>query len=175
MYVLIRFLVLTQSFCHYNMATVVCWHASSLADPFTNLCLFFFLFFQLIRPKFIRKKTHKNQMMVWFMVFNATFNNISVISWRSVLLVKETSTRKKSPTCHKSQNQMKINSLCTKNKQEHQFLHLGLMFGNLELQYPNLFFCAKGSLFKIQNDRSTRTKIITWKSMCLQTHNRIHV
>ena len=30
--------------------------------------------------------------MVWFrfMMFNATFNNISVISWRSVLLVEET-------------------------------------------------------------------------------------
>ena len=28
--------------------------------------------------------------LVWFMVFNATFNNISVISWRSVLFVKET-------------------------------------------------------------------------------------
>jgi hypothetical protein len=27
---------------------------------------------------------------VLFMVFNATFNNISVISWRSVLLVKKT-------------------------------------------------------------------------------------
>jgi hypothetical protein len=26
----------------------------------------------------------------WFMVFNATFNNTSVISWRSVLLVEET-------------------------------------------------------------------------------------
>ena len=26
----------------------------------------------------------------WFMLFNATFNNISVISWRSVLLVEET-------------------------------------------------------------------------------------
>ena len=26
----------------------------------------------------------------WFMVFNATFNNISVISWRSVLLMEET-------------------------------------------------------------------------------------
>jgi hypothetical protein len=26
----------------------------------------------------------------WFMVFYATFNNISVISWRSVLLVEET-------------------------------------------------------------------------------------
>ena len=27
------------------------------------------------------------------MVFNATFNNISVISWRSVLLVEETGVR----------------------------------------------------------------------------------
>ena len=26
----------------------------------------------------------------WVMVFNATFNNISVISWRLVLLVEET-------------------------------------------------------------------------------------
>jgi hypothetical protein len=29
-------------------------------------------------------------MFAWFMVFNATFNNISVISWWSVLLVEET-------------------------------------------------------------------------------------
>ena len=29
-------------------------------------------------------------VMVSFMVFNATFNNISAISWRSVLLVEET-------------------------------------------------------------------------------------
>ena len=28
--------------------------------------------------------------LVWFMVFNDTFNNISVISWWSVLLVEET-------------------------------------------------------------------------------------
>jgi hypothetical protein len=27
---------------------------------------------------------------LWFMVLNATFNNISVISWQSVLLVEET-------------------------------------------------------------------------------------
>jgi hypothetical protein len=27
--------------------------------------------------------------LVWFMVFNATFNNISDISWRPVLLVEE--------------------------------------------------------------------------------------
>ena len=28
--------------------------------------------------------------LVWFLVFNATFNSISVISWWSVLLVEET-------------------------------------------------------------------------------------
>ena len=31
---------------------------------------------------------------VKFMVFNATFNNISVISWQSVLLVEETGVRR---------------------------------------------------------------------------------
>jgi len=34
------------------------------------------------------------------MVFNATFNNISVISWQSVSLVEE--TRRKLPNCRKS-------------------------------------------------------------------------
>jgi hypothetical protein len=28
--------------------------------------------------------------LVWFMVFNATFNNKSVISWQSVILVEKT-------------------------------------------------------------------------------------
>ena len=28
-------------------------------------------------------------LVIWFMVFNATFNNISIISWQSVLLVEE--------------------------------------------------------------------------------------
>ncbi len=32
------------------------------------------------------------------MVFDATFNNISVISWRSVLLVEEIGARRNSPT-----------------------------------------------------------------------------
>jgi len=37
------------------------------------------------------------------MVFNATFNNISVISWQSVLLVEETRVAVQKPlTCHKS-------------------------------------------------------------------------
>jgi len=29
-------------------------------------------------------------LAAWFIVFNVTFNNISVISWRSVILVEET-------------------------------------------------------------------------------------
>ena len=33
---------------------------------------------------------HLGIELVWFMVFNATFSNISVISWRSVLMVEET-------------------------------------------------------------------------------------
>jgi hypothetical protein len=32
--------------------------------------------------------------LVGFMVLNATFNNISVISWQSVFLVEETSARR---------------------------------------------------------------------------------
>ena len=36
---------------------------------------------------------------VWVMVFNATFNNISVISWRSVLLVEETGVPGKNYRC----------------------------------------------------------------------------
>ena len=31
-----------------------------------------------------------DRLIGWFMIFNSTFNNISVISWRSVLLVEET-------------------------------------------------------------------------------------
>jgi hypothetical protein len=41
--------------------------------------------------------------LVGFIVINATFNNISVISWRSVLLVEETGGPGEQPlTCRKS-------------------------------------------------------------------------
>ena len=51
--------------------------------------------FILIVPAWIQWSGKSPAMMsvrfrVWFMVLNATFNNISGISWRSVLLVKET-------------------------------------------------------------------------------------
>jgi len=43
-------------------------------------------------------------VLLGFIVFNATFNNISVISWRSVLLVEETGVpgSRKPMTCRKS-------------------------------------------------------------------------
>jgi len=41
----------------------------------------------------------------WFMVFNDTFNNISVISWRTLLLDEETGVSwRKPPTCRKITN-----------------------------------------------------------------------
>ena len=33
--------------------------------------------------------------MLWVLVFNATFNNITFISWRSVLLLEETGVPEK--------------------------------------------------------------------------------
>jgi len=33
---------------------------------------------------------YQAKLWFWFMVFNATFNNISAISWQAVLLVEET-------------------------------------------------------------------------------------
>ena len=37
-----------------------------------------------------RTKKSSRTLYYWFIVFNTTFNNISVVSWRSVLLVEET-------------------------------------------------------------------------------------
>ena len=48
----------------------------------------------LIRPCSLPLKrynvTVQSVWLVWFIVLNSTFNNISIISWRSVLLVEET-------------------------------------------------------------------------------------
>ena len=42
-----------------------------------------------IRNSWFRGFIYTKGGLVWFMVFNATFNNISVISWWSVLLVED--------------------------------------------------------------------------------------
>ena len=48
-----------------------------------------------------RRETGKEGLLFylygWLMVFNATFNNISVISWRSVLLMEETGVPGENP------------------------------------------------------------------------------
>jgi hypothetical protein len=52
-----------------------------------------FLFFFLIIHRIKHREFTLWTLYFWFgclMVFNVTFNNISVISWRSVLLVEET-------------------------------------------------------------------------------------
>ena len=43
------------------------------------------------------------------MVFNATFNNISVTSWWSVLLVEELEYPEKPPSCHKTLTNLSLN------------------------------------------------------------------
>jgi hypothetical protein len=53
------------------------------------------------------------------MVFNATFNNISVISWLSVVLVEKTGVFGDNVTCHKSK--MK----CIKTNLIKSFLGIG--------------------------------------------------
>jgi hypothetical protein len=44
----------------------------------------------LIKDWFPQYANTEKLGLVWFMVLNATFKNISVISWRSVLLVEKT-------------------------------------------------------------------------------------
>jgi hypothetical protein len=49
-------------------------------------------------------------VLVWLMMFNTSFNNISVISWRSVLLVEETEYPEK--TTHQSVLDFSFNFSC---------------------------------------------------------------
>ena len=73
-----------------------------------ELFCFFLCFFNTVNGKLIFYRLNKlirsarKILFVCLMVFNTTFNNISVISWRSVLLMEETGVpRKKPPTCRK--------------------------------------------------------------------------
>ena len=64
------------------------------------------------------------------MVFNATFNNVSAISWLSVLLVEETpSTQRKRPALHKSlsstsRHERNSNSIIIKIKNNKSTTHI---------------------------------------------------
>ena len=108
-----------EAFCFYDMKFVlVIFSSSNLSTYCTFKCLktvsWFILkriLFKTLKEKVFSLNRNKNNMrkpyvvlwgpwlnspyfvvwlVGWFMVFNATFNNISVISWRSFLLVEET-------------------------------------------------------------------------------------
>jgi hypothetical protein len=55
------------------------------------------------------------------MVFNATFNNISVISWRSVGLVEETGVPEKKPTNLPLSHNFALSTLRLSGIRDHNF------------------------------------------------------
>ena len=57
---------------------------------YSNLIKLLFLFFFFLELSRLVKYFPIDWRFIWFMVFNATFNNIFGKSWRSVLLVEET-------------------------------------------------------------------------------------
>ena len=60
-------------------------------QTFTTLCLWEVMHGQVINIVIcLVVRDRSFNFYGWIMVFNATFNNISVISWWSVLLVEET-------------------------------------------------------------------------------------
>jgi hypothetical protein len=56
-----------------------------------NYFFFFFLgaFFSFIYFIYFGPMLHRLSKMIWFLVFNTTFSNISAISWRPVLVVEK--------------------------------------------------------------------------------------
>jgi hypothetical protein len=72
------------------------------------LCCLSFFHLQILITPFRHEPCANPFRYVWqgsefrVMVFNATFNNISFLSWWSVLLVEETEYPEKPPTCRRS-------------------------------------------------------------------------
>jgi hypothetical protein len=59
-----------------------------------------YVFYQMLRNLCNCRKCNYVGWLIGLMVFNATFNNISVISWGSVLLVEETAENHQTVTSH---------------------------------------------------------------------------
>ena len=86
--------------------------------------------------------TNLSNHLIWVMVFNATFNNISVISWRSVLLVEETGVH--------GENHRPATSHCKSNYHTITTMTAPQLTLN---QYIYLFY----------RDQVKRVKLKTWK------------
>ena len=74
----------------FNQSFFMFWLNLAHVTIAVSTSSFFFLLFFL----------KGDDQLVWFMMFDATFNNISVISWWSVLLVEETRENHRPVTSH---------------------------------------------------------------------------
>ena len=96
-YELFNMIFRQNSKCYWNRDWNCCCHLSSfLACHLLAFHNFIFFWYHILQSKLsdvdLPKETSKkgsHKMFVCLMVFNATYNNITVISWRSVLLVEE--------------------------------------------------------------------------------------
>ena len=89
-------------------------------------------------------------ILVWFMVFNATFNNISVISWRSVLLVEGTGVHEEhhTPVTSQWQTLMLYTSTWTGLNTHRLVVKIQLLYHNNQPHQdsPSLFCLLLNSL-----------------------------
>jgi hypothetical protein len=73
----------------FHLYNCACYIAGVLINNLQNLNCLTVVDYLLNKPSVVANKKAIKEMFVCLMVFNATFNNISVISSRSVLLVEE--------------------------------------------------------------------------------------
>ena len=123
----------------------------------------------------------KKEAWFRFMVFNATFNNISVISWRSVLLVEETGIPGEN---HRpvARNWQTLSHLTMNGVQTHNFVVIGTDFtGSCKSNYhtiANTMAHAKSRKWEFSNvfftlfiyknklkDWSLSSNIKTWANL----------
>ena len=105
---------------------------------------------QLSKSSALEKNQHSwTLFVVCLMVFNATFNNISVISWRSVLLVEETGRPEENHRPVTSQRQTFITQCCTIRPDRDIYISLSsiivylLQFLNVQQRFTYLSFWMK--------------------------------
>ena len=78
--------ILIQFLPFYNIQNLPLVPCKNLHLTLSHL----FICYLIFKSSFLLAWSKKVWLILWFMVLNTTFNNISVISWRSVLLVEET-------------------------------------------------------------------------------------
>ena len=81
---------LFASICRYNLCLYLQLHRKSTKSDMSRVSVIHFQRGARCKLKVFLSENNIYIYMVRFMVFNTTYHNISVILWRSVLLVEET-------------------------------------------------------------------------------------